>query len=138
MIPVRWFRLLLPVWTLVLIVGSFLPAKHKNVLGTQSLNPVHNARPGLQHRAWHIASFGSTALIASLGEPNRRKRYFMWPLLAFGLGVAIECLQPVLFGSAFEWWDIRDDGFGVALFAILGEVAAVRGLLVRAEHLTNA
>ena len=127
----RRLRSLLPFWIAVLVIGSFLPADTKRALGTQS-GVGSYGEPGLSHRIWHIASFGSTALLTTLvtHSPGRR-------LLAagavFALGGLIELLQPVFFDTDLEWWDIRDDGFGIIAFTATGWIGRVRRILLKSE-----
>ncbi len=124
-------RRLLPFWIAALIVGSFLPGEAKRALGTQSGLSAYG-RPTLPHRAWHVASFGSTALLASLAvrSPGRRVAAFG---AIFGLGVCIELLQPLLFRTDLEWWDVRDNGYGILAFAAVGQMRAVRLRLLKDE-----
>jgi hypothetical protein len=129
MFHMRHLRLLLPFWIAVLVTGSFLPADTKRAIGTQSGEGSYG-EPATSHRLWHIASFGSTALLATLAahSPGRR-------LLAsgglLGLAVSIELLQQIVFGADLEWWDIRDDGYGIIALTITGWIGRVRRVLLK-------
>jgi hypothetical protein len=124
----RLLRALLPFWVATVIVGSFLPAEAKRAIGTQS--GVHlNSNPGWPHRAWHIGTFGFTALLVSLACREPRQRFWMLTGV-FGLGLGIEVTQPVVFGSQFEWWDMRDNGYGIAATAVAGQLRYVRTRLL--------
>ena len=58
-------RVLLFFWTAALVIGSFLPPQTKQWLGTRSAERIY-ANPSWAHRCWHIAGFGSAALLASV------------------------------------------------------------------------
>jgi hypothetical protein len=67
-----------------------------------------------RHRVLHMLTFGFTALLLMLLFDRGRDR----AKAAFGallFGCAIEVLQ-LLTGLApvLEWWDVRDDFFGIA------------------------
>jgi hypothetical protein len=130
MIPARWFRFVLPFWVLALVVGSFLPAERKQALGTQSITPRPYAEPHWPHRVWHIVSFGSTALLACLAETSRPRRRLLWALLVIALGASIETAQWLGNDYSFEWWDVRDDAYGVLICAVLAELRPIRRVLV--------
>lgn len=130
MIPARWIRVALPFWILALIIGSFLPAEHKQALGTQSLTPRPYGEPHWPHRVWHVVSFGSTVLLASLAETTRPRRRLLWAFLIILLGTGIETVQWLRNDYSLEWWDVRDDAYGVLIFAILAELRSVRRVLV--------
>ena len=47
------------------------------------------------------------------------------------LGAAIECLQRLIYAADLEWWDIRDDGYGIVGFTIFGQLGIIRKILVK-------
>lgn len=128
MISRRQIRALLPYWIAVLIIGSFLPGPAKRVLGTQP-GGGPPGQPAPMHRAWHLLSFGSTALLTSLAAGSSRRRV-LHPVAVFVLGLSIELLQPPVFGGELEWWDIRDDGYGVLAALLLDRSNRLRRLLL--------
>ena len=124
--------MLLPIWVSVLVVGSFLPSETKRALGTQSGTGI-SGQPALPHRLWHFASFGSTALLASLVARSPRSR-ILSGLAVIALGVSIELLQSSLSGESTEWWDVRDDTCATVALALVGEVAIVRRYLLKDDR----
>jgi hypothetical protein len=121
-ISLRHLRLLLPIWIALLFGGSFLPQEGKRALGTQS----GYGGPRWGHRAWHVASFAATGILLGLAYRSRRGVLLLG---LFGLGLMIEVLQVLVFGIGFEWWDVRDDGFGVVAAGWLSEVGWLRRLI---------
>jgi hypothetical protein len=49
------------------------------------------------------------------------------------LGAAIECLQWFIYAADLEWWDIRDDGYGIVAFSLFGQLRIVRQMLQKDE-----
>ena len=105
---------ILPFWIAVLFLGSFLSEESKRAIGTQS--GYEGTRWG--HFIWHVGSFCITGLLVSWAYGPRRLRMLM---ALFGFCITIEALQWLLFPIQFEWWDIRDDGFGILAGALVGE-----------------
>lgn len=108
----RWTAV---IGVLCLIVGCLLPEHAKISLGTH---------PGeitsLQHRAFHFAAFGAAALFLLLRATNKRQKWRAG-LALFGLGVLLEVIQSRFYGNGLEWWDIRDNGYGILIaFAAVG------------------
>ena len=106
-----FFVKLAPVWVLVLVAGSLLPQEAKVALGTcpRPGQPV-TMRIAWTHRLAHYGSFGSTALLLILIARSAGQRRAA--LASTGaLGVGIEVLQHVIYKSAFEPIDARDDVF---------------------------
>jgi hypothetical protein len=127
----RHLRAVLPFWIALLVIGSFLPADTKRALGTRS-GEGSWGEPATSHRVWHIASFGSTALLTTLVAQSPGARLLAAGGL-FGLAVSIELLQQqIVFGSDLEWWDIRDDGYGIIALTIAGWIGRVRRVLLKA------
>ena len=122
-------RVLLFFWTAALVTGSFLPPQTKQWLGTRSAERIY-ANPSWAHRCWHIAGFGSAALLASVLTRIPRALALQSAGLLV-LGAAIECLQMCIFAADLEWWDIRDDGYGVFGFTLLGQLRILRGILLK-------
>jgi hypothetical protein len=122
--PRRVLRVVAPFWVIGLIVGSFLPGTLKDRLGTtaqpQSGHVVRQV--ALKHRMFHLASFGSTALILLViaGNAREERKGAAFVLL---LGCAIETLQCWQSnGVLFEWWDVRDDFYAVAAVFIMAQI----------------
>jgi len=102
-IPQRFLRVIAAPWVLCLIIGSLSPNSVKDRIGTHSY-----------HRLYHLVAFGATALLFLLISNNRRQEWAsVWGV--FALGVILETLQHRIFGSVLEWWDMRDDAFGILI-----------------------
>jgi hypothetical protein len=106
-------------WVLALVIGSFLPGGAKTALGTHS-----------QHRLYHVLAFGSTAYLLTLIARDARQRVYAL-VFVIALGMLIEYSQHYIFCCRFEWWDFRDDVFGVMAAALLSQWCALRHKLVR-------
>ena len=122
-------RALLFFWIAALVIGSFLPPQTKQWLGTRSAEDS-SVSPSLAHRCWHIAGFGSAALLASVTTRVPRALALQSAGL-LALGAAIECLQMLIFAAELEWWDIRDDGYGIIALTIFGQLRIVRKILLK-------
>ena len=109
-----------------MLIGSFLPGEGKRALGTQS-GDYEGPRWG--HRLYHLGSFGLTALLVSLVNRNANRRVMMC-VAVVGLGIAIETLQSVVFGSEVEGRDMADNFIGVLIAWMIGEIGIVRRRLV--------
>lgn len=130
-IDAKYLERLLPFWLAVLIIGSFLPSEAKQAIGTTA--EIRHGRidaPGLAHRLWHFGSFGATALLVSLVNRNPGKRILFVVSIAV-LGLCIELMQARLTGFVVEWWDVRDDALGVAVFMALGQLRGLRSVVLR-------
>jgi len=114
-----------PWWIVALLVGSLMPLDAKQAIGTV----------GGLHRGYHFLSFGSTALLLQLTQPTRRGRMAVCALV-IALGASLEILQHVIYGNVLEWWDIRDDAFGV-IAAYLGRGVSLRGLKVGTSRIAE-
>lgn len=80
----------------------------------------------LGHRAYHFATFGTTALATLLLTYGFRAEV-KGGLAIFGLGCAIEVTQyAVGFSKVLEWWDVRDDSYAVTAVFLLVQVANAR------------
>ncbi len=109
-IPRTFLIRLAPWWILLVLIGSFLPGKSKEVIGT--INPSKVASKGgvaLKHRSAHFLTFGLTALLFVMIAETASEQ--LWAGLAVaGLGFLVECSQYAFLGlDALEWWDVRDD-----------------------------
>ena len=49
------------------------------------------------------------------------------------LGVTIECLQGFIYAADLEWEDIRDNGYGIVVFSLFGQLRIVRQILRKDE-----
>jgi hypothetical protein len=98
-------------WLLVLVVGS-LWGDAKFALHT------YRGENGLRHRVLHILCFGSTALWFLFLSTSRRQQLLV-VLGIFCLGVILEVVQCLTYRNAFEWWDVRDDCYGIILAFVL-------------------
>ena len=117
-------------WTAAIVIGSFLPIEVKKAIGTETSSslPAERPRAAVKHRAGHMIAFGIASLLfaAASARKTHRLPYF---LFISALGSTIEYLQYVIFGSVFEWWDIRDDILAAAVGCLLGSLCASRFLL---------
>ena len=121
-------RTLLFFYIAVLVIGSFLPLA-KQWLGTRSAEGI-SATPSLAHRWWHIAGFGLAALLASATTRIPRALALQSAGL-LALGAVIECLQMFISAADLEWWDIRDDGYGIVGLTIFGQLGIIRKILLK-------
>jgi len=110
-----------PFWILLVLIGSFMPGA-KHALGTSSSI--------LTHRLYHVASFGSAALILLLIADNGPRRLAAL-LGVVTLGVLIEFLQHSIYSIPVEWWDIRDDSVSAAGAWLVTAFPAVRNKILR-------
>ena len=108
-------------WTVAIVVGSFLPVKVKEVIGTetQSSIPVMKHRAAIRHKVGHLIAFGIAAFLFTAASTRKAHRLYYF-LFVVALGSTIECMQHAIFGSALEWWDIRDDTLAAAVGCLLG------------------
>jgi len=107
--PVIDFLLLL----LILVLWSLLPEPLKGYVATF----------GLLHRVTHIAAFCIGFMVAASGLKRPWAPLILAILLA-GFGVALEFLQSAVYGNYPEYWDMRDDAWGVALGWLCQRLAA--------------
>ena len=89
---------------LILVWWSLLPEPLKGRVATF----------GFLHRLSHIAAFCIGFLIAASSLKNSFLTVILALLLA-AAGVTLEFLQSVVYGNYREYWDMRDDAWGVAL-----------------------
>jgi hypothetical protein len=68
------------------------------------------ARVAWTHRLVHYAAFGSTVLILMISARRNWQRHAAL-LATIALGIGIEKLQQLFYGSDFELNDVRDDMF---------------------------
>jgi hypothetical protein len=99
-------------WISALVIGSLLPLNVKVAMRTTSG----------AHRYFHFGAFGITALLlVSVSKTPARKAVALVTVVAIGLSV--ETLQHIIYGSPFEAKDVGDDAvaafFGYA-FVLLG------------------
>ena len=113
------------VWTVAIVVISFLPLKIKEAIGTETDSPIPAVQhqTAIKHRVGHLIAFGVASLLFTTAsiKKTHRLNYF---LLSAALGSIIEYMQHAIFGSVFEWWDIRDDVFAAAAGYLLGSLLA--------------
>ncbi len=125
-------RTLLFFYIAVLVIGSFAPTPAKQWLGTRPAEGISaiSATPSLAHRWWHIAGFGMAALLASATTRIPRALALQSAGL-IALGAVIECLQMFISAADLEWWDIRDDGYGIVGLTIFGQLGIIRKILLK-------
>jgi peptidoglycan/LPS O-acetylase OafA/YrhL len=102
-----------------LILGSLMPFGAKQAIGTA----------GSLHRAYHFLAFGFTALLLLSAQRNRR-RQLLACLAMLALAIALEVLEHLIYGQPTEWWDIRDDSFGIGLAFVFGQLHIIRRILL--------
>ena len=129
------------VWIGLIIIGSFLPGEVKIAIGTTTgprASAAVRVRTSLEHRLVHVAEFGIAAVLLSVVSVRTRQR--VWFALALaGLGLALEWLEHLAGRGVLEWWDVRDDTYGVCLGSVLGAWHLVRKKLLREpSRLTRA
>ena len=114
-------------WTTAIVTGSFLPIKVKEAIGTETCSPLpaERYRAAVKHRTGHMIAFGTASFlfVAASIKKTHRLCYF---LFISALGSTIEYLQHLIYGSVFEWWDIRDDTLAAAVGCLLGSLCASR------------
>ena len=120
-------------WTVAIIVGSFLPIEVKEAIGTEthSAIPAVRRRAAIRHRAGHMIAFGIASFLFAAGSAKRTHRPYYFLFVA-ALGSTIEYMQHAIYGSVFEWWDIRDDVLAAAVGCLFGAFLAFRSLAGRA------
>ncbi len=106
---------------LMVIVGSVLPYPAKYAMG---MNVT------LKHRLWHAAAYGSTAWLLTLVARNPKERAAAL-LGMVALGALLEYMQHRVYRCPYEWWDVRDDTFGIAAAALLDRWQGLRRRIVR-------
>jgi hypothetical protein len=110
-----FLRRLAPFWVLCLVIGSLLPSDTKVLMGThpgvrRGPNQLRVTSP--EHKIFHLVAFGSTALLfLRISTDKRQERLWLFAVVA--LGAALEIAQHLIGGNEFEWWDVRDDTYGV-------------------------
>ena len=96
----------------ILALFSILPEPLKGRLATN----------GVLHRLTHIAAF-CVGFVVAAGAARRLSISVAVAILLAGFGIALELLQSVVYGNYPEYWDMRDDAWGVALGWLLQRVA---------------
>jgi hypothetical protein len=116
-------------WTVVAIIGSFLPIQVKEAIGTEtrSYKMAERHRAAIRHRAGHMIAFGIASLLFSVASTKQAHRFYYFLFIA-ALGSTIEYLQYSIFGSLFEWWDIRDDILAAAIGCLLGSLLTLHSV----------
>ena len=114
-------------WTVAIVVISFLPLEIKEAIGTEtrSLIPAVQHRAALRHKAGHLIAFGIASLLFATASVKKIHRLYYF-LLTAALGSIIEYMQHAIFDSVFEWWDMRDDTLAAAVGCLLGSLLAFR------------
>jgi hypothetical protein len=106
----------------VLVIGSLLPEEAKVAMGTST--PEGNsvvARVAWTHSLIHYAAFGSTVLILMASARGNWQRHAAL-LATIALGIGIEKLQQLFYGSDFEMNDVRDDVFAACSVYLIWHV----------------
>jgi hypothetical protein len=98
-------------WLLLLVLGS-LWADAKFTLHT------YRGENGVRHRVLHVLAFGSTALWFLFLSRNGRQQLLVL-LAVLCLGAALELIQSLTYRNVFEWWDVRDDFYGIVVAFML-------------------
>jgi len=113
-------------WTAAIVIGSFLPIGVKEAIGTETRSslPAVQHRAAVRHRAGHLVAFGIAALLFATASTKNSHRLCYFLLMA-ALGSTIEYSQHVIFGSVFEWWDIRDDTLAAVVGSLLGPLVVL-------------
>src|SRR3954468_11162257 len=91
-------------WTVAVVIGSFLPIEVKEAIGTETRSsiPAVQRRAALKHRAGHLIAFGIAAFLFAAASTKKTHRLYYFLFIA-ALGSTIEHMQHAMFGSAFEW-----------------------------------
>jgi hypothetical protein len=130
-IPRVFLIRLAPWWVLLVIIGSFLPERSKEAIGTtNSPEAAIHGRASLKHRVVHFVTFGSTALLlVIIGETALQQ---VWAGLGVAaLGFLVEYSQYLLSRiSLMEWWDVRDDAIAAIAALLLAQWLNLREILV--------
>jgi VanZ family protein len=106
----------------VLVIGSLLPEQAKVAIGTST--PEGSAvvvRIAWTHSLAHYAAFGSTVLILMTNARRNWQRHAAL-LATIALGIGIEKLQQLFYGSDFEMNDVRDDVFAACSVYLIWHV----------------
>jgi hypothetical protein len=113
-------------WTVAVVIGSFLPIEVKEAIGTETRSsiPAVRHRAAIRHRAGHMIAFGIASCLFAVAS-TKKTHCLCYFLLIAALGSMIEYMQHSIFGSVFEWWDIRDDVLAAAAGCLLGSLALV-------------
>jgi hypothetical protein len=129
-LPLSLLRRIAPLWIACLIAGSLLPGEAKNVLGSSRPDDQHQQVVGIEagewkHRTFHLVGFGATAFLF-LAIARTATGELVSVIGLFGLGVAIEFAQVLIYANGLEPEDMRDDGYGIfavyAIWLVLGMV----------------
>ena len=112
-------------WTVAVVIGSFLPIEMKEAIGTETRSSVPAVRhqAAVRHQVGHLIAFGVAALLFAAGSGKKIHRLY-YLLMTATLGSVIEYSQHAIFGSRFEWWDVRDDAFAATVGCLLGSFLA--------------
>ncbi len=114
-------------WTVGVVIVSFLPVEAKEAIGseTRSSIPAVRHQAAIRHRNGHLIAFGVASLLFATASADKSHRLYYFLMIA-ALGSLIEWLQHTIFGSAFEWWDVQDDTLAAAVGCLLGSWLASR------------
>jgi hypothetical protein len=91
----------------------------KQTIGIKPADQSLQGNAVLQHRAVHFLSFGFPGLLLAFISPRVSNRV-LFCLAIISFGISIEFAQSVIFTSAFEWWDVRDDLYGMMMVSVVG------------------
>lgn len=109
-------RLIAIVWLVVLTAVSLQPYRP----------PGESQTSG--HRIAHAIAFGVPALMLLRLARSLRQQWAA-SLIVLCLALAIETAQHLIYGNAFEWWDVRDDTIGLLIAILLHRWTRARWLL---------
>lgn len=116
---------------LLVIIGSFLPGKSKEAIGTINTREASaEGRAVTRHRVAHFLTFGSTALLFVLiSETPAQEIGAGFAVAVFGF--LLECSQFALLGlTELEWWDVRDDALAAIGVLLLAQWLGLRQRLI--------
>jgi hypothetical protein len=99
------------IWAAALLIGSLQP-----------MRPAH-FHFSMAHHVAHFVAFGALAFLSIVGFDNRCRIALGPATAALLLGFMIEFLQHLQNRMPIEWYDVRDDAFGVIVFAALCHMA---------------
>lgn len=112
-------------WTAAIVIMSFLPGEAKEALGTETRStiPAVRHRAAVRHTTGHLVAFAIAALLFTIASAKKSHRLY-YLLMIVVLGLTIEYCEHAIYGSTFEWWDVRDDSLAAAVGYVFGLLAA--------------
>jgi hypothetical protein len=100
------------------LVTAFFMIAGLGFVSLSAFGPHGGTQSAIGHSAEHVLAFAVLALLL-LPLARSREQKWMVVLAVFTVGVGLEIRQHQLFRQPFEWWDVRDDGIGIALAWLL-------------------